>query len=99
MLSVSNGKKTKIKDCNTDKELQFCFFIENPGFIPFDKSCDIKSVEATYIPDYGDGTTGVVEPEKEFCHSFGKGQFKISVTSIPGIKGGESPAPLFLRFI
>jgi hypothetical protein len=92
-VSVSNGKETRIKDCETDKELEFCFLIENSRFIPFDKSCRIKSVEATYIADYGDGSTDVVEPFKEFCHHFGEGQFKISVTSIPKIKGCESPAP------
>ena len=92
-VSVSDGKETRIKDCNTDRELKFCFLIENIRFIPFDKSCGIKSVEATYIADYGEGSTDVVEPHKEFCHYFGEGQFKISVTSLPKIKGCEAPAP------
>jgi hypothetical protein len=92
-VSVSNGKETRVMDCKSNNEIQFCFFIENPRFIPFDKSCNMKNFEAIYMADYGDGSTDVVEPDKEFCHSFGEGEFKISVTSIPKAKNCESPVP------
>ncbi len=92
-LSVSDGKETRMKDCGSDEKLKFCFLIENIRFIPFDKLCKTKNVETTYIASYGDGTTEVVSPNREFCYYFPEGNFQISVASFPEIKGCDAPAP------
>lgn len=84
---VRDGRPNKIMECGSEEKISFCFEIKNPTFLPFDKSCKSREVNATYFVDYGDGTTEAVSGKEPFCHLYGKGSYVVSITSIPQIEG------------
>jgi hypothetical protein len=94
-VSPSDGRTTKITDCEGEEPVEFCFRIENPRFYPIDKSCKLKleDINVKYIVDYGDGSTAVVNEKDEFCHTFKKGSYIVKAVSYPEIETCEYPLP------
>ena len=94
-ITTSDGRTTRITDCEGEEPVEFCFGIENVRFYPIDKSCklDPKDINVQYIVDYGDGTTDVVNEKDEFCHSYKKGSYIVKVVSYPEIETCQYPTP------
>lgn len=92
-ISPTDGRTTKITDCEGENPVKFCFRIENIRFNPIDKSCKALPEKVQYLVNYEDGITEVVDGKSEFCHSYKKGSYIIKVTSYPEIEGCEYPIP------